>query len=395
MDNEFDDKVMIENALEELQKDYIKFEKKVLNKVWAKGKVNFSLEYHLNRMIKEELLDIGRTLEIAGLSSLKKADLIEKLIDNMESKINQLLNKMDMERYKNLLNIVNKGGVLEGAEPLPLELACYYRECGIAFSLVDGDKYVIVIPKEFQGLIKSKDNLDFYSKLKKNEELIRLAWGMSYYYGVLTNEDMKSMIRKMVDYQVLEEELDSILYEGSRYYGEYQYFDDVIAHEAVLEPIIILEEHDKHKNLDYYSFSKKDFLDAAKVQYIDKNKAYKRFYNFLVSNFTIDSEEVEEIIEDLWSQLQNYGPTSDIFEEFLSQFILESKDEISSMMDEIIRYSNETRQWALKGFSSVEVRRKEEITEEKTVGRNDPCPCGSGKKYKRCCASKVISIKGD
>ena len=26
------------------------------------------------------------------------------------------------------------------------------------------------------------------------------------------------------------------------------------------------------------------------------------------------------------------------------------------------------------------VRRK-----EKKVGRNDPCPCGSGKKYKRCC----------
>ena len=23
-----------------------------------------------------------------------------------------------------------------------------------------------------------------------------------------------------------------------------------------------------------------------------------------------------------------------------------------------------------------------------TVGRNAPCPCGSGKKYKRCCAAK-------
>nr|WP_298485451.1 SEC-C metal-binding domain-containing protein [uncultured Ruminococcus sp.] len=22
---------------------------------------------------------------------------------------------------------------------------------------------------------------------------------------------------------------------------------------------------------------------------------------------------------------------------------------------------------------------------EKKVGRNDPCPCGSGKKYKKCC----------
>ncbi|MCP4388788.1 MAG: zinc chelation protein SecC, partial [Gammaproteobacteria bacterium] len=22
------------------------------------------------------------------------------------------------------------------------------------------------------------------------------------------------------------------------------------------------------------------------------------------------------------------------------------------------------------------------------IGRNDPCPCGSGKKYKRCCLGK-------
>jgi len=26
--------------------------------------------------------------------------------------------------------------------------------------------------------------------------------------------------------------------------------------------------------------------------------------------------------------------------------------------------------------------------EGKKVGRNDPCPCGSGKKYKRCCLAK-------
>ncbi|MBC8391880.1 MAG: SEC-C domain-containing protein, partial [Deltaproteobacteria bacterium] len=23
------------------------------------------------------------------------------------------------------------------------------------------------------------------------------------------------------------------------------------------------------------------------------------------------------------------------------------------------------------------------------VGRNDPCPCGSGKKFKKCCLKKV------
>jgi preprotein translocase subunit SecA len=26
--------------------------------------------------------------------------------------------------------------------------------------------------------------------------------------------------------------------------------------------------------------------------------------------------------------------------------------------------------------------------EGKKVGRNDPCPCGSGKKYKKCCGQK-------
>jgi hypothetical protein len=29
--------------------------------------------------------------------------------------------------------------------------------------------------------------------------------------------------------------------------------------------------------------------------------------------------------------------------------------------------------------------RSEPLVKEKKVGRNDPCPCGSGKKYKKCC----------
>jgi len=26
----------------------------------------------------------------------------------------------------------------------------------------------------------------------------------------------------------------------------------------------------------------------------------------------------------------------------------------------------------------------------KKIGRNDPCPCGSGKKFKKCCESKML-----
>ncbi len=33
-------------------------------------------------------------------------------------------------------------------------------------------------------------------------------------------------------------------------------------------------------------------------------------------------------------------------------------------------------------------RASKQAVTEKTVGRNDPCPCGSGKKYKKCCFVK-------
>jgi preprotein translocase subunit SecA len=28
------------------------------------------------------------------------------------------------------------------------------------------------------------------------------------------------------------------------------------------------------------------------------------------------------------------------------------------------------------------------VKKDKKVGRNDPCPCGSGKKYKKCCGKE-------
>jgi len=28
------------------------------------------------------------------------------------------------------------------------------------------------------------------------------------------------------------------------------------------------------------------------------------------------------------------------------------------------------------------------VVKDKLPGRNDPCPCGSGKKYKKCCGLK-------
>ncbi|RUM87312.1 MAG: hypothetical protein DSZ24_06470, partial [Thermodesulfatator sp.] len=40
------------------------------------------------------------------------------------------------------------------------------------------------------------------------------------------------------------------------------------------------------------------------------------------------------------------------------------------------------------GEAEGERRPKREPIRRQKIGRNDPCPCGSGKKYKKCCGRR-------
>lgn len=46
--------------------------------------------------------------------------------------------------------------------------------------------------------------------------------------------------------------------------------------------------------------------------------------------------------------------------------------------------TDEKRQEIYKSY-----KRSKTVVKEKTPGRNDPCPCGSGKKYKKCCGKNA------
>ena len=49
----------------------------------------------------------------------------------------------------------------------------------------------------------------------------------------------------------------------------------------------------------------------------------------------------------------------------------------------------ETRVTNLKTSGGNEPAKKEPVKADKKVGRNEPCPCGSGKKYKHCCGKEA------
>ena len=53
------------------------------------------------------------------------------------------------------------------------------------------------------------------------------------------------------------------------------------------------------------------------------------------------------------------------------------------------RYHEITTTWfGYTGKEQASGSSKEPMKSEQKIGRNDPCPCGSGKKYKKCCLEK-------
>ena len=58
--------------------------------------------------------------------------------------------------------------------------------------------------------------------------------------------------------------------------------------------------------------------------------------------------------------------------------------------DEELKREKVAKEAAAVSASDKTVK-KQPVRKEKKVGPNDPCPCGSGKKYKKCCRDKDIA----
>jgi len=57
--------------------------------------------------------------------------------------------------------------------------------------------------------------------------------------------------------------------------------------------------------------------------------------------------------------------------------------QIRNIYKELKPYLDKARIWRLNGFTISECHKMLERKSNK-IGRNEPCPCGSGLKYKKC-----------
>ena len=159
--------------------------------------------------------------------------------------------------------------------------------------------------------------------------------------------------------------------------------------------------------------SEKCLLDQWRDMAYDRNLSKEQLESFWGKYFTIETSIYEQLLDDPDTEVK--GTVKELAEKYGQDVMtmvgfldgindslktpnpIETMDEDTEvslgfdMVDARADWLYELPQWE-KIFDENTRKRlyKEQknsgtIRKEKKIGRNDPCPCGSGKKYKKCC----------
>ena len=102
--------------------------------------------------------------------------------------------------------------------------------------------------------------------------------------------------------------------------------------------------------------------------------------------FIIDKEILKEEIEGFIIAIKNEVSIEEASNIFLEAYEVETEEEKVILKGELEKLALGIRKWTLKGRKINEIEGKNKtVISSKNVGRNDKCPCGSNKKYKKCC----------
>lgn len=121
------------------------------------------------------------------------------------------------------------------------------------------------------------------------------------------------------------------------------------------------------------------------IRRLIKQKQYDRKVHDLKDSLLIVSTMVGYSIDEAKFWLPDIAEERKANQEFSDALITDKADDFRArMMRGEDPYLDETEE-DFEDFDSVE---SAPIRVEPATGRNDPCPCGSGKKYKKCCMVK-------
>ncbi|MBY0097794.1 SEC-C metal-binding domain-containing protein [Mesobacillus maritimus] len=370
-------------------------------KRWKAIDVPMSLKESLNRLPKSDLDSIRKKLEIKNASTLKKADLIEVLQENIPAHLERICKDLDKERYNLLTKVAENGGSIPAPSLEPAQFN-YFETYGILFTGTFKDQKVVVMPQEIVEALLALDGSEIQSVIKRNTEWIKLTNGALYYYGSLRLAQLSDVLETHYNDQIRLAEYLDVIEQAVTYYKEIRLEKGVFSNARVFDAERVLREHKTRIELGYYPFTKAQLLAAGEPDFVDRNASYRKFVQFLLDHFKMTEVEADMIVEECVYAKRIGEQPKDILQYLQSRVEIENIETLRGIMDRIIDLMNNTRDWFLKGYTPSELQPENNKSiqslqsqdkkivdfhekKKQKIGRNDPCPCGSNKKYKKCC----------
>lgn len=389
-----------EEVMEEILEDeFFKHFSKAYSKVassyldrFYNGKYSFDLRELIEAYPKKQISTLADNIGLKLASNLKKADMIEKYVNEYENLIKNKMNILDYDIYKMLHKCVRTGGIMHITNDLPerfIDMHEFLMYEGIIFPCMKDEEPVFIMPEIMQKIVKQSDTIAFRKLMKRNSEILNLFIGMLKAYGCIYFEDAKILIEKYnIDFE--ETALFLLLEQGSFYYNsEYYCVEDddgkvLFVNEEIEDYEEILNKIDD--SLDYVMIDKEKLISMSKEDYLEKSSLGKRFIREFSSMFEMDKDDIADNMEILALDMQ-YRESREILKDVLTgiEENIDKEDEqmVCNLINKLIR---NIPIWKYKGATLNEKEGSDKpIINKKNIGRNEPCPCNSGKKYKNCC----------
>lgn len=384
------------NAAKELYIDAMEKEFNKLERRFAKGVYSFELRKLLQSSTKDELKAIGQNFGLAQCYKYKKNDLIEVLLINYKEDVKRKINLLDKKTFDAFKRFTRNNGEnkLENIEDKYSQYMYYFMANGIVFPSLN-EKYepVLLMPKNISNILEEVNEFQVNKTIRDNTKIISLYRGMVTAYGLMKIDTTVSMVKRYLDDTYDDKVLTDILKEASKYNSNYTIEGDFIVSNNIERwPILYSRIVNKSKDEEYKEFSEEELISLGEEKWLKNNKHTKKFINDLISYFDVEDDILNRTIEVLYLDIQERS-VDEVIDEFVE--MIQEKEIVPTIRNIVNKYITNLPIWVNKGKTINEVNGIVKATSKTTIGRNDLCICGSGKKYKKCCGmhDNVISIR--
>lgn len=235
-----------------------------------------------------------------------------------------------------------------------------------------------------------------YGKSDIRKKLDIYATAAVNLYGVISLDDFVNIFNAQNSVQTNSEEIYVLLLPLVLKKGWYAFYKEYIVHFFFFkdfDQVEYLLQHQEDK--PRYIPEKKEFHKYEDMGYSD-NDCWCNVFDFMSETFGSDEETLQayEDVRHIITFSNDMSELDEILEFYNLEF--EDEDQLQEFFDLLMHAKTYTRSWQTNGNTPAEILSHFSMQEKNPVpvstanrpkvGRNDPCTCGSGKKYKRCCA---------